>query len=73
MSAQELIKQVAALPLQERMLFERLFHTMENGDRAGASPGERNWPDFGERLRRIYGDRIAPDSQHIIDDGRGER
>jgi len=54
-------------------LFERLFHAMENGEHTAASPGERTWPDFGERLHSIYGDKVAPDSQHIIDDGRGDR
>ena len=67
MSATELIKQVAALPPQERTLFEKLLHAMENG---GSPPGvtsQRNWPDFGQRLRSIYRDKIAPDSQNIID------
>ena len=31
------------------------------------------WPDFRERLHRLYGGKIAPDSQHIIDDGRDDR
>ena len=70
MSARELIKQVAALPPDERTLFERLFHAMENGP---PNPGQRNWADFGERLHRIYGDKLAPDSQSIIDEGRRDR
>ena len=73
MSAQELIKQVASLPPQERRLFEQLFRTMENGDPTAASRSQRNWPDFGERLHSIYGNKVAPDSQHVIDDGRGDR
>ena len=36
-------------------------------------PGQPNWPDFRERLQGIYGDKVAPDSQSIIDDGRGDR
>jgi hypothetical protein len=73
MSATELIKQVAALRPQERMLFEQLLREMENG---AATPGQARrakWPDFGQRLHDIYGDKVAPDSQSIIDEGRGDR
>ena len=73
MSATELIKQVAALPPRERTLFEQLFHAMNNGGPSPVPPSRPNWPDFGERLRNIYGDKIAPDSQNIIDEGRCER
>lgn len=73
MSATELIKQVAALPLRERTLFEQLFHAMQNGNRAPNPAGQVDWPDFGERSRGIYGDQIVPDSQSIIDEGRGDR
>ena len=73
MSAIELIKQVAALPKQERMRFEQLFQAMENGDGSSLAASQSKWPDFGERLRGIYGDKIAPDSQGIIDEGRGDR
>jgi len=73
MSATELIKQVAALPRQERTLFEQLLREMENG---AGTPGQAHpakWPDFGQRLHDIYGDKVAPDSQSIIDEGRGGR
>jgi hypothetical protein len=73
MSATELIKQVAALPQHERALFEQLFHLMANGTSAPASVTRSNWPEFGERLHRIYGEKIAPDSQQVIDEGRGDR
>jgi hypothetical protein len=73
MSATELIKQVAALPQGERSLFEQLFVAMKNGSHAPGPGSHSNWPDFGERLRGIYGDKIAPDSQNIIDEGRGDR
>jgi hypothetical protein len=73
MSAIELIKQVAALPQRERTLFEQLFQAMKNGSPAPGPANHSNWPDFGERLRGIYGDKIAPDSQNIIDEGRGDR
>jgi len=73
MSATDLIKQVAMLPPQERTLFEQLLREMENG---AGTPGEANrskWPDFGQRLHNIYGDKVAPDSQNVIDEGRGAR
>ncbi|MGA2231297.1 MAG: hypothetical protein ABSH22_10395 [Tepidisphaeraceae bacterium] len=70
MSATELIKQVAALPQQERTLFEHLFDAMKKGGISSQPVNDSNWPDFGQRLRRIYGDRIASDSQNIIDEGR---
>ncbi|MBI4327533.1 MAG: hypothetical protein HY674_20050 [Chloroflexi bacterium] len=73
MSATELIKQVASLPPQERTLFEQLFHALENGTRTSDLASQPKWPEFGERLRRIYGERVAPDSQSIIHDGRGDR
>ena len=73
MSATELIKEVAALPQRERTLFEQLFLAMKNGRRPPGPASHSNWPDFGERLRGIYGDKIAPGSQNIIDDGRGDR
>jgi hypothetical protein len=73
MSATELIKHVAALPHRERTLFEELFHVMKNGNHASSPASHANWPDFGERLRGIYGDKIAPDSQGVIDEGHGER
>ena len=72
MSATELIKQVAALPAREKTLFSQLFHAIENGAPLPAA-GSEQWPDFGERLRRIYGARVAPDSQSTIDEGRGDR
>jgi hypothetical protein len=72
-SATELIKQVAALPQRERALFEQLFHSMKNGGPVPGPATRSNWPDFSERLRGIYGDKIAPDSQNIIDEGRCDR
>ncbi len=72
MSATELIKKVAALPRQERMLFEQLFLALTNGSRDPVPVVHSSWPDFAERLRDIYGDKIAPDSQKIVNDGRGD-
>jgi len=73
MSVTDLIKVVAALPQHERAMFEQLFHAMKKGGQAARQVSHTNWPDFGERLRGIYGDRIAPDSKNIIDEGRGDR
>jgi hypothetical protein len=72
MSVTELIKQVASLPPLERTLFEQLFHAMEKGSCTPGWTSQPQWPDFGERLRGIYGDKLAPDSQSIINEGRGE-
>jgi hypothetical protein len=73
MSARELIKQVAALPPQERTLFLQLLDRLKSAPLSAAGEARQNWPDFGQRLRRIYGDKVALDSQSIIDDGRGDR
>ena len=73
MSAIELIKQVADLHQRERTLFEQLFQAMGTGSPAADRAGQSNWPDFGERLRAIYGNKIASDSQDIINQGRGDR
>jgi hypothetical protein len=73
MSATELIKKVADLPSQERKLFEQLFQAMLDGNGAISPTRQIKWPDFGERLHSIYGEKVAPDSQQIIDEGRGTR
>lgn len=73
MSAAELIRQVADLPPQEKALFIELVHALENGAPAPAPNHGQHWPDFTQRLHRIYGDKVAPDSQGIIDEGRGDR
>ena len=58
---------MATLPPRERTLFEQLFHAMENGTPNPGLPGQTDWPEFGERLHRIYGDKVALDSQSITD------
>jgi hypothetical protein len=73
MSATELIKQVAALPQAERVIFDHLFQEMKEGAGVHAQARSSSWPDFGERLHEIYGDKITPDSVAIIDEGRGQR
>ncbi len=72
MSAAELIKQVAALPPEEKAVFMKMVRKMENGSHENKVMNGQQWPDFNQRLRQIYGDKIAPDSQSIIDEGRGE-
>jgi hypothetical protein len=73
MSATELIKQVAALPPRERTLFEQLFFAMRDGSRRPGRANQPPWPDFGERLRGIYGDKIVSDAWSVINEGRGDR
>jgi hypothetical protein len=72
MRATELIREVAALSPAEKTLFAELYHAMKNGRDGSGSARPSNWPDFDERLRGIYGDKIAPDSQMIIEEGRGD-
>ena len=57
MSATELIKQVAALPPQERTLFEQLLRAMENGNgvRTEAGPPAAT-PDFLARAKAVWGE-----------------
>jgi len=79
MSATELIEQLKALPAREREAFARLFYEFEkpavqvggNVNDASAS-GYSNWPDFGARLRRIYGSKVVVDSEAVISYARGD-
>lgn len=73
MSATELIRQVAALPPKEKAQFLELVHALENGAPPPAPANGHQWPDFTQRLHRIYGHKVAPDAQSIIDEGRGDR
>ena len=72
MSATELMRKVAALSQEERATFMQMVHDLENGSQAPAPVNGQQWPDFTQRLRQIYGDNVAPDSQSIIDEGRGD-
>lgn len=81
MSATELIEQLKALSAKERDAFARLFRELEkptvsaagNGNGNGASaPGSGNWPDFGARLKRIYGNKVVADSEAVISYARGD-
>ena len=77
MSASELIKKVKALPAREREAFARLFRRLQkrivpavrNGNGVSRSA---NWPDFGARLKRIYGDKVAADSEGVVSYARGD-
>ena len=79
MSATELIEQLKALSAREREAFARLFHELEkptvpaagNGNGASTS-GSGNWPDFGARLKRIYGNKVVADSEAVISYARGD-
>ena len=73
MSAAEIIRQVAALPPEERTVFLELLRDMQNGDRPNKPHSGPEWPDFAQRLRSIYGDKVVPDSEQIIAEGRGDR
>jgi hypothetical protein len=57
MSATELIKHVAALPPQERMLFEQLLRAMDDrdGTRILAGPPAAT-PDFLARAKVVWGE-----------------
>ena len=77
MSASELIEQLKALSPSDREAFARLFHELETptvpaaGNGNGAS-GSGNWPDFGARLKRIYGSKVVADSKAVISYARGD-
>ncbi len=76
MSATELIEQLKALSVKEREAFARLFREFEkpNVQTAGngnSTPGSGNWPDFGARLKRIYGNKVVADSEAVISYARG--
>jgi hypothetical protein len=72
MSATELIQQVSALPPREKILFEELFQAMKQESPPTIPASPPHWPDFASRLKTIYGNTIAPDSQPIISEGRGD-
>ena len=77
MSATELIEQLKALSAKEREAFARLFHGLEKPTGPAAGNGKRAsgsgcWPDFGARLKRIYGNKVAADSEAVISYSRGD-
>jgi hypothetical protein len=79
MSATELIEQLKTLSAKEREAFVRLFRELERptvqtaGNGSGASAlGSGNWPDFGARLKRIYGNKVVADSEAVISYARGD-
>jgi hypothetical protein len=77
MSATELIEKLKSLPTREQEVFARLFHELETptvstgGNGNGASVSG-NWPDFGARLKRIYGEKVVADSEAVIGYARGD-
>lgn len=73
----ELIEHLKSLPAEEREAFARRFHELERSaatvdgkGNGGASPA--SWPDFGARLKRIYGDKVVADSKAVISSARGD-
>ena len=72
MSATELLEKVKALPPKEQTAFAHLFHALQARPVPAAAKPHR-WPDFAERLNRIYGDKVTSDSQRLVDEGRGDR
>lgn len=76
MSATELIEQLKALPATERETFVRLLHQLETSNVPAADNGNStstdNWPDFGARLKRIYGNKVVADSNAVISYARGD-
>lgn len=69
MSATELIEQLKALPAREREAFARLFHELETPTvpaTGNGVPGSGNWPDFGARLKGIYGNKVVADSEAVV-------
>jgi hypothetical protein len=79
MSATELLEQLKALSAREREAFARLFRELDtptvpvggNGNDASAS-GPGNWPDFGARLKRIFGSKVVADRETVISYARGD-
>jgi hypothetical protein len=72
-SAAELIRQVATLAPEEKAACMEMVRKMESGSAEEALTNGQQWPDFNGRLHQIYGDKFAPDSQSIVDEGRGDR
>ncbi len=79
MSVTELIEQLKALSAREREAFARLFRELESptvpvaGNGSGASAVDSgNWPDFGARLKRSYGNKVVADSEAVISYARGD-
>ncbi len=66
----ELIRQLKELSAGERETVARLFRELETptvpvaGNSIGTSAsGSGNWPDFGARLKRIYGSKVIADGE----------
>lgn len=71
MSAKELIQQVIAMTPQEKDSFLGMLRDLEHEPETRSRPRNgQKWPDFSQRLQEIYGDKIVPDSQLLIDEGR---
>ncbi len=62
----------AVIVVQEVYDFVR-FLKIKAANGRQASPGERKLPDFQAHKKAIFGDRILPDSQEILDELRADR
>jgi hypothetical protein len=63
MSANEVLKQVKALPPQERRKFFAFVHKFEATiaeEPTGKRKRQIHWPDAAARRRRISGDKVLP-------------
>ena len=57
-----------------RVTQKQLLREMESGADTPGQAGRTKWPNFAQHLHNIYGDnKVALDSQHITDEGRGDR
>lgn len=77
MSATELIEKVKALPAAEQEAFARLFRQLAKRGvpvvrNAGNQAPKTTRPDFGARLKRIYGEKVVADSEVVVSYARGE-
>ena len=75
MSATDILEQLKSLSPAEQAAFDRLLRQWQtsSGSSMSAATQARQWPDFLTRLRNIYGDKTAGDSQSLISELRGNR
>jgi hypothetical protein len=76
MSAIELIRAIeGVIPQGAGGVRAPFFTNLQTPTRPAAgngntASGSGNWPDFGERLKRIYGTRVVAGSESVISDAR---
>jgi hypothetical protein len=72
MSAIDILNVLKTLPANEQAAFGRLFRQWQSTP-PGPKQTTGKWPDFRDRLRGIYGDKVTGDSQSLINELRGDR